>query len=131
MKTVFAVILAFAFLIIGWGMLATLLCGVLYVANNARAGMELLNIITILLMWILGPAFGGFLATNITSKIMKSVSATIITTSFISVVVTIATILALINFNQSSTGEFIMFVVQMTAIVIGAKIGDWLEKNKL
>ena len=61
MKTTLAVIVAGVFMLIGWLLLTALLYGVMYVASHAREGVGLMHLLNILLMWILGPGFGGFL----------------------------------------------------------------------
>jgi len=87
--------------------------------------MHLLNI---LLMWVLGPGFGGFLATYITPRVFKTIDASTIATSFISVVVTLAIVMGLLSLmfaqhDGAGVGQFVLFVVQVAAIVFGAKIG--------
>ena len=128
MKTAFAVFVAIIIMLIGWFFLAALLYGVGYVASHARQGIGLMHLLHVLLMWVLGPGFGGFLATFITPQIFKDVEASSIATSFISVVVTLAVVMGLLSLlvvkqEESGIGEFILFVVQVSAIVIGAKIG--------
>jgi len=105
-----------------------LLYGVMYVASNAREGVGLMHLLNILLMWVLGPCFGGFLATYITPRLFKTVDVTTIATSFISVIVTLAIVLGLLSLVLSQQdgggiGQLVLFVVQVAAIVIGAKIG--------
>lgn len=128
MKTALAVIVAGIFMLIGWLMLAALLYGVMYVASHAREGVGLMHLLNILLMWVLGPGFGGFLATYITPRVFKTIDASTIATSFISVVVTLAVVLGLLSLmfvqqNGAGVGQFVLFVVQVAAIVFGAKIG--------
>ena len=128
MKVALAVIVAFVFLLIGWLFLAALLYGVMYVASHAREGVGLMHLLNILLMLILGPGFGGFLATYITPRIFKAIDVSTIATSFISVVVTLAIIMGLLSLlfvqqERSSIGQFILFILQVSAIVVGAKIG--------
>ncbi len=115
-------------MLIGWIVLAALLYGVMYVASHAREGIGLIHLLNIILMWILGPGFGGFLATYITPRVFKTVDATTIATSFISVVVTLAVVISLLSLtltphNGGGLGEFALFAVQVAAIVIGAIIG--------
>lgn len=115
-------------MLIGWLMLAALLYGVMYVASHAREGVGLMHLLNILLMWVLGPGFGGFLATYITPRLFKTIDVSTIATSFISVVVTLAIVMGLLSlmFSQRDSagiGQFVLFVVQVAAIVIGAKIG--------
>lgn len=115
-------------MLIGWLMLAALLYGVMYVASHAREGVGLMHLLNILLMWVLGPGFGGFLATYITPRVFKTIDASTIATSFISVVVTLAVVLGLLSLmfvqqNGAGVGQFVLFVVQVAAIVFGAKIG--------
>lgn len=110
-------------------MLATLLYGVMYVASHAREGVGLMHLLNILLMWVLGPGFGGFLATYITPRVFKTIDASTITTSFISVVVTLAIVMGLLSLmfvqrDGAGGGQFVLFVVQSAAIVVGAKIGN-------
>ncbi len=87
-----------------------------------------MHILNILLMWILGPGFGGFLATYITPRLFKTIDVTTITTSFISVIVTLAVIMGLLSLvfpqqDGGGIGQLILFTVQVAAIVIGARIG--------
>ena len=128
MKTAFAVFVAFIFLLVGWFFLAALLFGVGYVASHAREGVGLMHFLHVLLMWVLGHGFGGFLATYITPQIFKDIDAASIATSFMSVVITLAIILGLLSLlvvkqGGSSVGELILFVVQVAAVIIGARIG--------
>lgn len=115
-------------MLIGWLMLAALLYGVMYVASHAREGVGLMHLLNILLMWVLGPGFGGFLATYITPRVFKTIDASTIATSFISVVVTLAIVMGLLSLmfaqhDGAGVGQFVLFVVQVAAIVFGAKIG--------
>jgi len=115
-------------MLVGWLMLATLLYGVMYVASHAREGVGLMHLLNILLMWVLGPGFGGFLATYITPRLFKTVDVSAIATSFISVVVTLAIVMALMFLlvsqrDGAGIGQFLLFVVQVGAIVIGTKVG--------
>lgn len=128
MKTALAVIVAGVFMLVGWLLLAALLYGVMYVASHAREGVGLMYLLNILLMWVLGPGFGGFLATYITPRLFKTIDVSTIATSFISVIVTLAIVMGLLSlvFPQQDGGGFgqlVLFVVQVAAIVIGAKIG--------
>jgi len=128
LKTAFAVIVAIVLMLIGWFFLAALLYGVGYVASHAREGIGLMHLLHVLLMWVLGPGFGGFLATFVTPQIFKDIEASSIAISFISVVVTLAVVIGLLSLlvvkqKQSGIGEFVLFVVQVSAIVAGAKIG--------
>ena len=128
MKVALGVLVAFVFLLVGWFFLAALLYGVGYVASHAREGVSLMHFLNILLMWLLGPGFGGFLATYITPQIFKETDVATIATSFISVVITLAVVMGILSFllvqqERSSIGQFVLFVVQVSAIVIGAKIG--------
>lgn len=128
MKATLAVIVAFVFLLAGWFFLTAMLYGVGYVALHAREGVGLMYFFHVLLMWILGPGFGGFLATYITPQIFKDVGAATIATSFISVIITLAVILGILSLlfvqeEQSGIGIFVIFIVQVSAIVVGAKIG--------
>lgn len=109
-------------------MLAALLYGVMYVASHAREGVGLMHLLNILLMWVLGPGFGGFLATYITPRVFKTIDASTIATSFISVVVTLAIVMGLLSLmfaqhDGAGVGQFVLFVVQVAAIVFGAKMG--------
>jgi len=115
-------------MLVGWLLLAALLYGVMYLASHAREGVGLMHILNILLMWILGPGFGGFLATYITPRLFKTIDVTTITTSFISVIVTLAVIMGLLSLvfpqqDGGGIGQLILFTVQVAAIVIGARIG--------
>jgi len=112
----------------GWLILASLLYGVMHVASRAREGVGLMHLLNILLMWILAPGFGGFLATYITPRIFKTIDASTIATSFISVVVTLTIVMGLLSLmfaqhDGTGMGQFVLFVVQVAAIVVGAKIG--------
>jgi len=123
-----AVIVACAFMLIGWLMLAALLYGLMYVASRAREGVGLMHLLNTLLMLVLAPGFGGFLATYITPRVFKTIDASTIATSFISVVVTLAFVIGLLSmmFAQHDgtwVGQFVLFIVQVAAIVFGAKIG--------
>lgn len=129
MKATLAVIVAFVFFILGWFFLVGLLYVIGYVASHARGGMGLMHFLHILLMWVLGPGFGGFLATYVTPRIFNEVHANTIATSFISVVITLAVIIVLVSLvfvqqEKSGIGEFVLFVVQVAAIVVGATIGN-------
>lgn len=128
MKATLAVVSAFIFLIIGWAFLSVLLYGIGYIAFHARDSVGLMGVFQILLMWVLSPAFGGFLASYVTPQCFKSVRPEIIFTGFISVLITLVAITSLLNFllvsvNKSGIGESIMFLVQFGAVVIGANIG--------
>ncbi|MBF0239892.1 MAG: hypothetical protein HQM12_19505 [SAR324 cluster bacterium] len=123
-----AVIVAGVFMLIGWLMLAALLYGVMYVASHAREGLGLMHLVNILLMWVLGPGFGGLLATYITPRLFKTIDVSTIATSFISVVVTLAIVMGILSLlvqqrDGANIGQFLLFVFQVSAIVIGAKLG--------
>jgi len=124
MKAALAVIVAFLFLLVGWLFLAALLYGVGYVASHAREGIGLMHLFNVLLMWVLGPGFGGFLATYVTPRMFKEIDAATISTSFISVVVTLAVVMGLMSLlfvqqDKSGIGQLVLFVVQVSAIIIG------------
>ena len=128
MKTALAVVVALIFLVAGWLFLSALLYAVGYVASNARDGIGLMRLLHVLLMWVLGPGFGGFLATYITPRLFKQVGIAIIFTSFVSVVITLAIILGLLSLvfvqqGKIGIGEFVLLIVQVSAIIVGAKIG--------
>lgn len=128
MKTTFAVIVSFIFLAFGWLFLAGLLYGLGYLAAQSRGGMDLPHLLNMLLMWVLAPGFGGFLASFITPKIFKTISPSTITTSFMSIILTLGILLGIFSFfivqgEHSSFGELIIFSAQISAIIIGAKIG--------
>ncbi|TXH71577.1 MAG: hypothetical protein E6Q83_01025 [Thiothrix sp.] len=128
MKAALAVIVAGVFMLVGWLLLAALLYGVMYVASHSREGVGLMHLLNILLMWVLGPGFGGFLATYITPRLFKSIDVSTIATSFISVIVTLAIVMGLLSLvfpqqDGGGVGQLVLFVVQVAAIVIGAKIG--------
>jgi len=118
-------------MLIGWLILAALLYGVLYVASHAREGMGLMHLVNILLMWILGPGFGGFLATYITPRLFKTIDVSTIAKSFIAVIVTLAIVMGLLvllvsHRDGTGIGQFLLFSVQAGAIVIGAKVGKYI-----
>jgi len=131
MKVALAVIVAFVFLLLGWGFLTASLYGIEYVASRAREGLGLMHLLNRFLIWFLAPGFGGFLATYITPQIFKDIDVATITTSFISVVVTIAIIFGLFSllFVRQDISIFIYyisFLIQVVAILVGAKIGKRL-----
>lgn len=135
MKATLSVVVAFVFFLLGWFFLAALLYGVGYVASQAREGVGLMHLLNVLLMWVLGPGFGGFLATYVTPQIFKEVSAATIATGFISVVITLAVILGMLSLlfvqqEKSGIGQFILFIVQVSAIVVGAKIGKSMHVSR-
>jgi hypothetical protein len=82
-KATLSVIVAFVFFLLGWFFLATILYGIGYVASQARQDMGLIHFLHLLLMWVLGPGFGGFLSTYVTPHIFKNVDAETISTSFL------------------------------------------------
>jgi len=128
MRAALAVVVSLIFMVAGWFLLSAMLYGVGYIGSHARAGIGLMHLLHVLLMWVLGPGFGGFLATYITPRIFKQVDISTIFTSFVSVVITVAIMLGLFSlvFGQPGnrgTGEFILFTVQLSAIIIGARIG--------
>ena len=128
MKTALAVIVAFVFMLIGWLMLVALLYGIMFVASRAREGVGLMHLLNILLIWVLGPGFGGFLATYITPRLFESIDPATIATSFITAVVTFAVVIGLLSLllvqqGGVGVGQYVLFVVQLAAIVFGAKIG--------
>lgn len=128
MKPTFAIMVACLLMLLGWLMLGGLLYAVLWVASNAREGVGLLHILNVLLVWILGPGFGGFMAAYVTPRVFKTIDVSTITTGFISVVVTLAIVLglfALATSPRDSAGvvQFVIFVAQVAAIVVGARIG--------
>lgn len=65
-KATLSVIVAFVFFLLGWLSLATVLYGIGYVASHAREDMGVIHFLHVLLMWVLGPGFGGFLSTYVT-----------------------------------------------------------------
>lgn len=86
-------------------------------------------------MGVLGPGFGGFLATFITPQLFKEKDASSITTSFISVVVTLGIVMGMVSLlvvkqEKSGIGELVLFVIHVSAIVVGAKIGKSLYVPK-
>lgn len=129
MKVACAVVVAFVFLLVGWGFWGLCFEGVYYVASHAREGTGLIHYLHIYLKWILCPLYGGFLATYITSRIFKEIGATTIATGFISVVVTLAVVVSLLMFLQaetyySSISDIVVVVIQNAVIIVGAKIGN-------
>ena len=72
------------------------------------------------------------MATFVTPQIFKCVDPSTISTSFISVVMTLGLLLGgwALFFMQkeiSGIGDFILFLAQVSAIVIGAKIGKFMH----
>lgn len=68
------------------------------------------------------------MATYVTPRLFKQVSIAIIFTSFVSVVITLAIILGLLSLvfvqqGKIGIGEFVLLIVQGSAIIVGAKIG--------
>jgi len=127
-KTALAVVVAFFILIAGWFFLAALLAGIGYLASRATEGASLMFFLNTLLMWILGPGFGGFIAIYVTPKIFKTVDVTVINTSFISVVITLGIIMCLITLflirrESISAWQLVLLIFQTLAIVVGARIG--------
>ena len=131
MKVALAVVVAFIFLLTGWGSLLVLFRGVYYIASHAREGIGLVHYLHILSEWILCPLYSGFLATYVTPRIFKEIGAAKIATRFISVVITLAVVGSLAGFLQAEKyysnigdiGIFVVAVIQVAAIIIGAKIG--------
>lgn len=126
MKVVFAVILAIILLVIGWIILAVILSGIGFLLYNAREDTGLMDWLNMILVWILSPGFGGFLATYVTPRVFKNIDVKTITTSFITVIVTLFVAmftLLLIQKTNAEISEHILFVSQIVAIVVGAKIG--------
>ena len=113
-------------MLIGWPLLTALLYGVMYVASHAREGVGLMHLLNILLMWILGPGFGGFLATYITPRLFRTVDVSIIATSFISVVVTLAVIMGLLSLvypqrDSTGIGQFVCLLFRLPQLLPGPK----------
>lgn len=128
MKIALAVLFAFIFMLLGWLILGGLLYGVLYVASHASKSVGLMHLLNLLLIWIVAPGFGGFLATYVTPRLFTKVDVRTVAVSVISIVMTLAislAILALIFLPQSKAlvGQFILFFLQVTAIIVGARIG--------
>ena len=128
MKTTAAVLLACVFMLAGWLMLAALLYGVLYVASQARQGVGMMHLLNALLIWVLAPGFGGFLATFVTPTVFKAVDPSTIATSFVSVVVTLGVVVGWLllvraDDNGGELGQFMLFLAQVAAIVVGARTG--------
>ena len=135
MKVAFAVIVSFVIFLLGWLFLASLLYGLAYVAAMAQNGISMMHYLNLLMMWFLGPGFGGYLATNIAPKIFKDVNAATIATSFISSVITLSVVLGLISVaalinNEFSFGGFIIFIIQVISIILGAKIGSAIHEHR-
>ena len=135
MKALLAVILAFMFFLVGWSFLSIILYGIGYVASQARGGVGLIHFLQVFLMWVLGPGFGGFIATYTTPLIFKNVSAKTIEIGFISVITTLAIILGLFSLlmvykGEDGLGKFIIFLIQFAAIIIGAKIGKSMRTER-
>lgn len=128
MKTALAVFVAFILLAGGWLFLSALLYAVGFVASHARDGVGLMHLLHVMLMWVLGPGFGGFLATFVTPRLFRQVDVATISTSFVSVVITVAIILGLLSLvfiqhGKSGIGDFVLLIVQVSAIIVGARIG--------
>ena len=109
-------------------MLAALLYGVLYVASQARQGVGMMHLLNALLIWVLAPGFGGFLATFVTPTVFKAVDPSTIATSFVSVVVTLGVVVGWLllvraDDNGGELGQFMLFLAQVAAIVVGARTG--------
>ncbi len=129
MKTTAAVIVAFIFSIVAWMLLSLLLFSLAYVAARARpGGLELLHIGNLLMMWLLGPAFGGFVATFVTPKLFKTVEPGTIVAGFIAIVATLgvafgAMKLSLVLMQKKELADAILFGGQIASMIGGALVG--------
>jgi hypothetical protein len=128
MKAFASIVAAFLILAAGWLFLAGLLFGVGYLGARAGGEANLMYYLNVFLMWLLGPGFGGFLASYVTPQLFTSVKPETIFVGFISVLITLSASISILSIvlpmpEKVEIGEFLIFVLQVSAIVVGAKIG--------
>jgi hypothetical protein len=135
MKTSLAVITACAFMVAGWVIMSSLLFVVMQVASGAVRGLTLMYIVNLLLIWIISPGFGGFMATFVTQRIFRNVSPARITIGFLSVISTIfvfASIsIAFVQTEPNRIFNFIILLFQAAAIFAGAKFGEMNSRSQI
>jgi hypothetical protein len=131
MKFILAIIFAYIIFIFGTFVLALLFNGITYIAMLARHNLNPPIILFQLFNNIISPCFGSFLATYITPKIFKQNVETI-TTCFITINLTLGTIITFYMYSISSIHNILMMAAEMFAIFLGAKFGkDYYYENTL
>jgi hypothetical protein len=128
MKATLAVIIAFVFLFIAWLFLAGALFGIGYAAAMSRPGLLPLHAANIAAAWLLGPGFGGFVATFATSRLFKSVGPRTIATGFISAIVMFFLFAIFLELHgdigtKETPADVLIALAQLSALVLGALIG--------
>ena len=128
MKIALGVVASLIIFLLGWFFLSGLLLLLGYVVAQASPEVGLMHYFHLFLMWVLGPGFGGFLATFVTPRIFKSINPDTLLTSFITIIITLYILILLIDIffvqNESfSFWESAIILLQVSAMVLGAKIG--------
>ena len=128
MKIALGVVASLIIFLLGWFFLSGLLLLLGYVVAQASPEAGLMHYFHLFLMWVLGPGFGGFLATFVTPRIFKSINPDTLLTSFITIIITLYILISPIDIffvqNESfSFWESAIILLQVSAMVLGAKIG--------
>ena len=126
MRTALAVFVAFILLVVGWLAFAALFYSMLLIGIKATGSAGTVAIINVLIMWIIGPGFGGYLAMYGSSRLFPSVSLASLQASFIYILVIIFSILFVFSLaleKNINLIEHIVFIAQLIAIFTGARIG--------
>lgn len=133
MKAIGAVAAALAIFIFVWLFIAGLIVGLAYFATGAGVGGGVFWGLNTLLVWILSPLAGAAVAVYAAITTFKSVGATTIFVSFVSVCASLIGILFIFALaaavNGQGAGQLFLFVAQSVAIFVGARVGRSLGVN--
>lgn len=129
MKAAFSVIVAVMLMAVSWAMICALLYGIWFIASQTGYSIKFMYYISILLILLISPCFGGYVAAYVTPRLFKTINPSTIYVGFVTIIVTISVLMVLMSFlfiehDREKYLQFVMFVVQIAAVVIGAKIGN-------
>jgi hypothetical protein len=128
MRLVLAVIVAIVLFLFCWALIASLLTLLAWVVVQTGQASSLFFLIHVLLTWVLSPGVGAALAVFATSSIFKTVAPSAIFLCFVSIFAPLSIIVALLETASLISGElvthqFVVSLLQIVAIFLGARIG--------
>lgn len=133
MKAIGAVAATLAIFIFVWLFIAGLIVGLAYFATGAGVGGGVFWGLNTLLVWILSPLAGAAVAVYAAITTFKSVGSNTIFVSFVSVCASLIGILFIFalaaTVNGQGAGQLFLFVAQLVAIFVGARIGRSIGAN--
>jgi hypothetical protein len=135
MRSVGAVLFAFAVFLFSWFFNAFLVGALAYAGVSAGGGAGLFLILNILFVWILCPGIGAFIAVSATIKKFNDIETQTIYVGFVTVCAVLIFFLFLFSVSLyfmeiNSFWNIVLFVLQSCAVIYGSKFGKAYAVSK-